>query len=223
MECTIVNYGEEMIYFDYEEAQEYIREIYGAQDVPREREFIENSVTKDFDPIIEDEMARLFRLLLRLTSAKKVLEIGTSIGFSTTHLALAAKENGGKVVSLELDEEVAKAARINFEREGVSDSIEIVIGNAADTIKDFEDESFDVVFQDSSKRIYPKMLDECLRVLKKGGLFLIDDTLFPVITPRDKWTVSDKAIDDFNRILLEKGVISTILPIGEGCTLAVKI
>ncbi|TFG12816.1 methyltransferase domain-containing protein [Candidatus Thorarchaeota archaeon] len=211
-----------MIYFDYEEAQEYIQEIYKGQDVPREQEFIENSTTQDFDPIIEDEMARLFRLLLRLTNAKKVLEIGTSIGFSTTHLAMAVKENGGKVISLELDEDVARAARLNFERLGVSESIEIVIGNAEHTIKDFEDEAFDVVFQDSSKRVYPKMLDECLRVLKKGGLFLIDDTLFPVITPKDEWTVSDEAIDDFNRMLLEKRLISTILPIGEGCTLAVK-
>jgi predicted O-methyltransferase YrrM len=204
-------------------AVKYIEEIYSEKKERSLNEFIRMSGVEDFDPLIEDDIARLFSVLVTLTRPKRILEIGTSIGFSTTILAKAMEEWGGRVISLEIDAEVAKNAIANFKREGVKDSIDVVIGNADETIRDFEDDSFDIVFQDSSKRLYPVMLDECLRVLKPGGLLLVDDTLFPVINPKEEWTDSDEAIHRFNKRLLERSVISTILPIGEGCTIAVKL
>ncbi len=207
---------------DLTKAVQYIEDIYREKNSPSLDDFIRMSGYKDFDPLIEDDIARLFRLLVTLTRPKKILEIGTSIGFSATVLAKAAKKWGGRVISLEIDAEVAKNAIKNFKREGVKNAVDIVIGDATETIRDFEDESFDIVFQDSSKRMYPVMLDECLRVLKPGGLFLVDDTLFPVIVPENDWSDSDRAIHRFNEALLERGVVSTILPIGEGCTIAVK-
>jgi predicted O-methyltransferase YrrM len=204
-------------------AVKYIEEIYSEKKERSLNEFIRMSGVEDFDPLIEDDIARLFSVLVTLTRPKRILEIGTSIGFSTTILAKAMEEWGGRIISLEIDAEVAKNAIANFKREGVKDSIDVVIGNADETIRDFEDDSFDIVFQDSSKRLYPVMLDECLRVLKPGGLLLVDDTLFPVINPKEEWTDSDEAIHRFNKRLLERSVISTILPIGEGCTIAVKL
>jgi predicted O-methyltransferase YrrM len=97
------------------------------------------------------------------------------------------------------------------------------VGDAIEVIQEMESDSFDVVFQDSTKRGYPVMLEDCIRVLRKGGLLLVDDTLFPVIRPPKDWSESDKAIDRFNRDLVELSVESTILPIGEGCTIAVKL
>ncbi|TFG06987.1 methyltransferase domain-containing protein [Candidatus Thorarchaeota archaeon] len=208
---------------DLMKAVKYIEEIYSEKKERSLNEFIRMSGVEDFDPLIEDDIARLFSVLVTLTRPKRILEIGTSIGFSTTILAKAMEEWGGRVISLEIDAEVAKNAIANFKREGVKDSIDVVIGNADETIRDFEDDSFDIVFQDSSKRLYPVMLDECLRVLKPGGLLLVDDTLFPVINPKEEWTDSDEAIHRFNKRLLERSVISTILPIGEGCTIAVKL
>ena len=146
-----------------------------------------------------------------------------SIGFSTTSLALAAKKYGGTVTTIEINESIVEAARKAFEREGVSDIIEIVVGDAKDVVDEMESETFDVVFQDASKRLYPVMLKDCIRILKKGGLLLVDDTLFPVIRNQNDWSESDRAIDQFNRELLKLDVISTILPIGEGCTIAVKL
>ncbi len=210
------------VVFDYGEVLEYIDKIYRDSDYPRMNEFIEKSGVEDFDPTIEDDIARVFRLLMTLTRPKKVLEIGMSIGFSTTILALAVKDFGGKVTSLELDPDIAEVAKKNFERIGIQDTIEVKIGDASNLLKEIPDESFDVVFQDSSKRLYPVMLEDCLRVLKKGGIFLIDDTLFPVMTPEDDWSESDRAIDEFNRDLLKYDVESVLLPIGEGLTVVVK-
>ena len=150
-------------------------------------------------------------------------EGGMSIGFSTTTLALAAKRFGGTVTTIEIDESMVEVARKAFEREAVSDNIEIIVGDAIEVLAEMESETFDVVFQDSTKRGYPVMLVDCIRVLKKGGLFLVDDTLWPPIKPPNEWNDSYKAIDKFNRELSKLDVISTILPIGEGCTIAVKL
>ncbi|KXH75661.1 MAG: hypothetical protein AM326_08820 [Candidatus Thorarchaeota archaeon SMTZ-45] len=209
--------------FDCQKALDYVDEIYKETDRPRMQDYAEATGLESFEPVIEDEISRLFKLLLNLTKPKKILEIGMSIGFSTTVLALAAKRFGGTVTTIEIDESIVETARRGFEREGVSDIIEIVLGDAREIISKMDSETFDVVFQDSSKRLYPVMLEDCIRVLKKGGLFLIDDTLFPVIRHPDRWNESDRAIDKFNRNLLKLNTISTILPIGEGCTIAVKL
>ena len=209
--------------FDCQKAWDYIDEIYKDKDTPRLADYIKATGLDSFGPPIEDEMSRLFKLLLSLVRPRRVLEIGMSIGFSTTTLALAAKRFGGMVTTIEIDESMVEVARKAFEREGVSDNIEIIVGDAVDVLAEMKSETFDVVFQDSTKRGYPVMLEDCIRVLKKGGLFLVDDTLFPVIRLPNDWTESDKAIDEFNKALLKFDVESTILPIGEGCTIAVKL
>jgi predicted O-methyltransferase YrrM len=209
--------------FECQKAWDYIDEIYQEKDRPRMKDFINAAGVDAFGPTIEDELARLFKLLLNVVRPKRVLEIGMSIGFSTTHLALVAKRFGGTVTTIEIDESIVADARRAFERGGVSGIIEIIIGDAKEVISEMDSESFDVVFQDSTKTLYPVMLEDCIRVLKPGGLFLVDDTLFPVIRPPSEWTEGDRAIDKFNRDLLEYNVESTILPIGEGCTIAVKL
>ncbi len=209
--------------FDCQRAWDYIDEIYKETDKPRMKDYTKATGLDSFEPVIEDDISRLFKVLLDLSRPKRILEIGMSIGFSTTILALAAKRFGGTVTTIEINESIVETAREAFKREGISDSIEIVIGDARKIVSEMDSESFDVVFQDSSKRLYPVMLEDCIRVLKKGGLFMIDDTLFPVIRPPDKWNESDRAIDRFNKNLLKLQTISTILPIGEGCTIAVKL
>jgi predicted O-methyltransferase YrrM len=209
--------------YDCQKAWNYIDEIYKDNDRLRLEDYIKATGLDSFGPPIEDEMSRLFNILLSLVRPKRVLEIGMSIGFSTTTLALAAKRFGGTVTTIEIDESIVKVARKAFEREGVSDNIEIIVGDAMEVLTEMKSESFDVVFQDSTKRGYPVMLEDCIRVLRRGGLFLVDDTLWPPIKPQDEWNESYQAIDKFNRELLKFNVDSTILPIGEGCTIAVKL
>ena len=67
------------------------------------------------------------------------------------------------------------------------------------------------------------MLEDSLRILRKGGLLLVDDTLFPVLTPEESWDDGDRGIHSFNQVLPKYKVESTLLPIGEGCTIAVKL
>jgi len=211
------------VYFDLGDALSYIAELYDTKDSPTVDEYVEFLEIAGFEPVIEDDIARLFKFLLYLTKAKSVLEIGMSIGFSTTSMALAVKGHGGRITTLEMNEDIVPEARRAFKNFNVDDVIDIRIGDANEIIKKIESESFDVVFQDSSKRLYPVMLEDCVRVLKKGGLFLIDDTLFPVMKERSDWNDSTRAIHEFNQNIISASVFSTLVPIGEGCTIAVKV
>lgn len=206
---------------DPEKATDYIAEIYRETDVPAAEDYMTKSGLEG--PIIEDEIARLFKVLLKLMKPKRILEIGMNIGFSTASMALAVKEFGGRVTTIESDPDVVEFAKKSFTRESVADSIEIIIGDAFEVLPEIESGSYDVVFQDSTKRGYPKMLPDCIRILRKGGLLLVDDTLWPVMRVSGASNESNKGIDEFNRALLQYDLESTILPIGEGCTIAVKL
>lgn len=208
--------------FDVDEALKYSTELYKKRDKPTVEEYAEATGLEDFEPVIEDEIARMFRVLLRLKKPKHILEIGMSIGFSTTTLAKVAKEYGGNVFSIEVNEEIIPVAEEAFRREGVADVIKVIHGDAREILTRMRDDSYDIVFQDSSKQLYPVMLDDMIRVLKRGGLLLVDDTLFPVIHDGE-WSESDEAIDRFNEAVADGELESTILPIGEGLTVGVKL
>ena len=208
---------------NYEQAVVYIADLYKGQDSPKALDYESQSETREYDPIIEDDIARLFKVFLHAIQPKNILEIGMSIGFSTTILANVAKVYGGRVTTLELNPDVANHARRHFAREGVEDVIDIQIGNAVDILPTLDDAGFDVVFQDSSKRLYPAMLQDCLRVLRKGGLLLVDDTLWPAMLPIEEWDKSRKGLHKFNKQLGLENVESTVVTIGEGCTVAIKL
>ncbi|MHA1908703.1 MAG: O-methyltransferase [Candidatus Thorarchaeota archaeon] len=208
---------------DYEKSVEYIAELYNKKDSPKMIDFEAMSSVNVYGPVIEDDIARLFKVFLHAIQPRRILEIGMSIGFSTTILANVAKFYNGRVTTIELNPEVVPHAQKNFEREGVNEIIDIEIGNAMDILPTLGDGSFDVVFQDSSKRLYPTMLDDCLRVLRRGGLFLVDDTLWPAMIPSTEWDESKKGIHEFNKQLIMNNVESTVVTIGEGCTVAIKL
>jgi caffeoyl-CoA O-methyltransferase len=130
---------------------------------------------------------------------------------------------GPYTVTTEYDDEVAGQARVNFERAGLSSCIQLRIGDARDVIPELEDGSFDFVFLDVDKRLYPPLLPHCVRVLRDGGLLVAEDTLFPVIELDPKWHDLIPSIEEFNRLVANHEELeSTILPVGDGVTLAVR-
>ncbi|MFW9793684.1 MAG: O-methyltransferase, partial [Candidatus Thorarchaeota archaeon] len=124
--------------YDCQKAWDYIEEIYKDNDSLRLDDFINATGLTSFGPPIEDEMARLFKILLNLVQPKRVLEIGMSIGFSATALAQAAKRFGGTVTTIEIDESMVEVAQKAFKREGISDSIEIIVGDAIEILAEME-------------------------------------------------------------------------------------
>ncbi len=204
-----------------QEAMDYISALYSHR--AARTEYLDETELQEFFPVVDEDVARLLQLLLRLTGAQSVLEVGTSVGYSTVSMASVVKELHGKIVTIEYDERVAEQAKVNFERAGVSACIQLLVGDARVLIPRLEDASFDFVFLDVDKRLYPPLLPHCVRVLRDGGLLVAEDTLFPVIELDPQWHDLIPSIEEFNRLVADHEELeSTILPVGDGVTLAVR-
>ncbi|MBC8525841.1 MAG: O-methyltransferase [Candidatus Cloacimonetes bacterium] len=207
---------------NFETINKYIADLYANKTSLTRSKYESSTELKDFVPVVDDDVAMLLRLLLQLTCARRVLEIGTSIGYSTTSMAQVVKKYDGKIITIEFDEKVASQAQTNFKRAGVADFIELQIGDAQVLIPQLQGD-FDLIFQDVDKRLYPRLLPDCIRLLKQGGLLVAEDTLFPVIDLDPEWHHLIPPIEEFNHLVANNPELeSTILPIGDGVTLAIK-
>lgn len=208
---------------DYEKINSYINGLYERKTALSRKEYIHKTQLKDFIPVVDDDVARLLKLIIKITKPRNILEIGTSIGYSTVSMAEMVKEYGGRITTVEYDERVAAQARENFVSAGVGDFIELKIGDAEQIIPQMEDK-FNLIFQDVDKRLYPLLLDDCIRLLKKGGLLIAEDTLFPVLDLEEKWHHLVEPIEQFNKMIIgSQELDSTILPVGDGVTVAIRI
>ena len=206
-----------------EKYRAYIEDLYRVKGSLRRKEFVNKTGWKDFVPVVDDDAARFLQLMLQMKKPKNILEIGTSIGFSAASMALTAKEYGGKITTIEFDSFAAEQAKRNFERSGVDNIVQIMLGDALRIVPDFSDGSFDFIFQDVDKRLYPVLLEDCIRILKTGGIFIADDALFPAMELDPKWNDQVDPMREFNRLIVAAPDLeSTLLPIGDGMVVAVK-
>ena len=127
-------------------------------------------------PILQDASLEFIELMLELAKPKTILEVGTAVGYSalcfSRHL-----QAGGKIVTMELNEEMVKIARENIKDNGMEDVIEVVHGDAYEHMKTL-DEKFDVVFIDAAKGQYMKYLEEAMRLTHSGSVIIADNVLF---------------------------------------------
>jgi predicted O-methyltransferase YrrM len=122
-------------------------------------------------------LGKFLHLLVRISGARSVLEIGTLGGYSTIWMARALPE-GGRVVSLEFDPEHADVATLNLHNAGVLDRVDLFIGRAADSLPILEasgDGPFDLIFIDADKESYAEYLDWALRLSHPGTVIVADN------------------------------------------------
>jgi caffeoyl-CoA O-methyltransferase len=150
---------------------------------------------------------RVLRQLTEAVGAKRVVEIGTSSGYSTIWLALGARASGGHVFTHEIDPEKVKLARENFKKAGVDDVITIIEGDAHETIKQHK-EPIDVVFLDADKQGYIDYLQKLLPLVRPGGLILGHDMHRPMPDPRYIETITKNPNLDTSFIMMESFGIS---------------
>ena len=118
----------------------------------------------------------LLKMLVEISGAKRVLEIGAFTGYSTCCLALGLPE-GGMVDTLEINDELEDLMREGWERAGVSDRINLHLGNAVETLSTLTG-PYDLAFIDANKREYLQYYELVLPLMKKGGIILADDVLW---------------------------------------------
>jgi predicted O-methyltransferase YrrM len=155
---------------------------------------------------------QLLRMLVEISGARRVLEIGTLGGYSAIHFARALPEEG-VLISLELDERHAEVARRNVERAGLSNKVEIRVGDARDALAGIIENGegpFDLIFIDADKEGYPEYLDWSLRLSRPGTLILGDNAIREgsVMDPDDP---SSRAMRDFNERLAKNPRLSALI------------
>jgi predicted O-methyltransferase YrrM len=160
---------------------------------------------------------KLLYLVARMVQARRILEIGTLGGYSTTWLARAVPE-GGKVVSLELDPRHADVARANLERAGVGHRVEVRVGRAAELLRrmiDARETPFDLVFIDADKEGYCEYLSLSLGLTRAGSVILADNVIRRgLVLEADPTDTRARAARDYNRaIATHPSLESIVLPI----------
>ena len=171
---------------------------------------------------IGPDQAAFMQQLVRAIGAKRCLEIGTFTGYSALAVALALPP-GGKIVCCDMSEEWTAIARRYWAKAGVSKKISLRLAPALQTLKTLKGK-FDFAFIDADKENYQNYFERCLKLVRKGGLIAIDNTLWHgnVLNRRDQ-SVDTRAIRAFNRKLhRDRRVDIALVPIGDGLTLAFK-
>src|SRR5690606_35595016 len=125
---------------------------------------------------IAPEQGAFMALLVQLTGARRILEIGTFTGYSSTAMALALPEDG-RITCLDVSREWTDRAQQAWTDAGVADHVELRIRPAVESLARLEDDSFDLAFIDVDKPGYDDYYTVCLRVVRPGGLILIDNVL----------------------------------------------
>ncbi len=160
------------------------------------------------------------RMLVRLVSAKRVLELGTFTGYSTLVMAEGLPQDG-KLVTCDIDPEATDIAKRYWRRSPHGGKIELKLGPALETLKTIEG-PFDLVFIDADKENYINYWELCLPKTRSGGLLVVDNVLWSgsVLEPENE---TDRAIAEFNRhVSRDERVEVVMLPVRDGLTLAYK-
>lgn len=178
-------------------------------------------------PIVHPETGQLLQVLARATGARRILEIGTAVGYSATWLARALPADG-MLITFERESELAGVAREHFAKAGLADVANVMLGDAARLVWKVSG-PFDLVFQDGDKTLYEPLLDRLLDLLRPGGLLVADNALWggEVVAgyvQRPAHRLADtEAIAAYNhRIAHDTRVTSVVVPVGDGVSIAVK-
>ncbi|MBI4642553.1 MAG: O-methyltransferase [Deltaproteobacteria bacterium] len=142
---------------------------------------LEEEAARESIPLVGPVVGELLYILARTAGARNVLELGTATGYSAIYLARALPP-GGKMITLELDEAMARRARANFVKAGLENRVEVRVGQALDLMAAMS-ETFDLIFLDIDKESYLPALPHCRRLLKVGGLLVADNVGFAGADP----------------------------------------
>lgn len=166
---------------------------------------------------------RLLTILVKMTGASRILEIGALGGYSGICLSRGLGDDG-QLISLELREEYAAVAKKHLEAAGLAKFVTYKIGDAKESLKQLEAEGarFDFFFIDADKRSYPIYVDYALRLALPGAVIVGDNSLLHgKVADLDNRSESAEAIRTFNRMLVEHPRLdTTILPAYDGLTIA---
>lgn len=218
----MVEYDKDAIVYPY--ITDYLRkEIPKHSGILKE---LEEYAEKNSVPIVQPETAQLLEVIGAIKRPERVLEVGCAIGYSAI-LTAQYLASGGTVTTIEWDADMAITARENIKRAGFEDRINVIHNDAKEVLPTLSAE-YDIIFLDGPKAHYIYMLNDCIRLLKKGGLLIADNVLYKGMTADDEHVIRRKItivkrLRRFISAQMQRQELKTVLlPLGDGVTVAVK-
>jgi predicted O-methyltransferase YrrM len=160
-------------------------ETYFRQFIPKRDHLLtemEAEANRENIPIVGPVVGELLHILARTCRAVSILELGTATGYSAIFLSRALNPNQGRLITLESDPNMAERAKANIRQAGMEPIIDVQVGDAVTILQQMED-IFDLIFLDIEKSDYQKVLSDCGRLLRKGGLLVADNVGFEDADP----------------------------------------
>jgi predicted O-methyltransferase YrrM len=204
--------------------EQYLREL-----IPSNTgilEDLENFALENRVPIVQKETAKFLELMVTITRPKKILELGTAIGYSAI---LMNQTLGGtcEITTIERDEKMIELAKTNIEKYGLQNKITILKGDCLEVLESLCDE-YDMIFMDAGKGHYDHFLPHCLRLLKKQGVLIADNVLFrgmvasKELATRRKITIIKRMKSYLELVNSNSELITSVIPMGDGISVTVR-
>jgi len=179
-------------------------------------------------PIVRKDMQQFLKFLMKMHQPKKIIEVGTAIGFSALLMSEYAPKDC-KIITIEKYEKRIPIAKENFLKNGKADQITLLEGDAAEILKELQ-EPVDFIFMDAAKGQYINFLPDILRLLNPGGLLVSDNVLQDgdiiesrfAVTRRNR-TIHSRMREYLYALTHHEELETCILPVGDGVTVSVKL
>ena len=179
-------------------------------------------------PLVYPDTGALLHTLARASGARRILEIGTAIGYSTLWMATALPADGA-LITMEYDPGRAGRARDHFAAAGYADRISVIVGDATRFLRKVGG-PFDLIFQDSDRKLYEPMLDRLIELVRPGGLLIADNILWngeviPEYVANKKYSDEDTAaiVSFSKRLSGDARLYTSFLQVGDGVSVSVKL
>lgn len=212
-----------------ERLSEYIKAL--ECDLPEYLDRLEQKALREEVPIIRKEAQSLLRFLLRLCKPARILEVGCAIGFSAAFMS-EYMPKGAKITTIEKVEMRIREARKNLAAIPRAEDVTLLCGDAADVLRELceKKESYPFIFMDAAKGQYMNFLPYLLELLPEGGLLITDNVLQEGTIVESKYTIARRErtihmrMREYVYTLKHMDELeTTVLPVGDGMTLSVKL
>lgn len=202
----------------YDYMEDYIRRLIPERTGTLKE--IEDFARENGVPIVQPETGVFLEFMTSMKKPKKILELGTAVGFSSI-LMYESAGTEPDIITIERDEKMIEMAKINLERFNLSDKIKIEAGDCLEVLERLDDK-FDLIFMDAGKGHYNHFLPHCLRLLKEDGIIVADNVLFrgmvasQELVKRRKITIVKRMRTYLDLVTQDENLITSVIPMGDG-------
>lgn len=208
----------------YDYMEQYIRELIPDREGMLKE--LEDYAKNNKVPIVQKETGKFLELMVTIKKPRKILELGTAIGYSAILMELSCG-NECTITTIERDSSMVELARNNFKKYGMEDKIDVLQGDCLEILESLRD-TYDMIFMDAGKGHYNHFLPHCKRLLNKDGIIVADNVLFRGMVAsrellvRRKITIVKRMKSYLELISRDNEFVTSVIPMGDGIAVTTR-